>query len=181
MTFTIHPATSDDIADLAYIHVASKKLAEKHIVNQAYLDSFRQEDFEEKWRGFLATEDSQQDLIYKGDNAVGFISYGHLRTAPAGTSKIRPLYSAEIFAIYVHPDHIGQGYGKALLHHAVVRLKEQNHKSLCLWVLEKNKRARAFYEAFGGQRIGKHFVEMGPTKVKELCYGWRDISDMIFF
>ena len=173
---SIRPATKDDIADLARVHLASKLYAEKGIIDANFLAEKTQAEYEEKWIGFLAAEDSQQDILFEGDQAVGFISYGQLRTAPAGTSKIRPLYSAEIFAIYIHPDFMGQGHGKALLQYAVGKLKEQKHQSLCLWALDKNKPACGFYEKMGAQRVGKQFVEMGPSKVKEVCYAWRDIS-----
>jgi hypothetical protein len=28
----------------------------------------------------------------------------------------------------------------------------------------------------GGQRVGKKMIEIGPTKAKEMCYGWRYID-----
>ena len=179
MGFSIDPATPDDIPELARVHLASKLSAETYIIDQAYLNSFTQEAFEEKWQSFLAAEDSQQYIAFEGDKALGLISFGQLRTPPPGTSKIRPLYSSEIFAIYVHPDYIDKGIGKKLLQHAVLNLSDQKHQSLCLWVLEKNKRARGFYDKMGGQRIGKKMVEFGPTKAKELCYGWRDMSEIL--
>ncbi len=176
MTILIKPATKYNIPDLARIHLASKLAAETGIIDAAFLTAKTIEEYQEKWVGFLAAEDSQQDLLFSDDEAVGLISYGQLRTAPAGTSKIRPLYSAEIFAIYIHPDHFKKGYGQMLLKHAVTQLKAQKHQSLCLWALDKNKNACGFYEKMGAQRVGKQFVEMGPTKVKEVCYAWRDIS-----
>ena len=50
---------------------------------------------------------------------------------------------------------------------------------MCLWVLDKNKRGCSFYEAIGGKRVGKKMVEIGPNKLKEVCYGWRDINKII--
>jgi GNAT superfamily N-acetyltransferase len=173
---TIIPATTAHLADLAQIHLASKIYAESGIIDADFLAAKTQEEYENKWASFLATDDSRTDLLLADDTALGFISYGQLRTPPPGTSKIRPLYSSEIFAIYVHPDHMHQGQGVKLLKHAADELKTMKHHSLCLWALEKNKQACSFYEKMEGKRIGKHFVEMGPTKVKEVCYGWRDIS-----
>ncbi len=179
MSVHIRSATQADIPDLARIHLASKLAAEAGIVDADFLNAKTQEEYEAKWVKFYADEDSQKALIFKDDIAVGFISFGPLRTAPAGTSKIRPLYSSEIFAIYVHPDHFDQGFGKQLFQYAVTNLKEKKHKSLCLWALDKNKRACGFYDKMGGVRVGKQIVEMGPTKVKEACYGWRNIAEIL--
>jgi len=179
MSVTIRPATQDDIPDLARIHLASKLEAESGIVDAGFLNAKTVEQYEKKWIKFYADEDSSKALIFHDDEAVGFVSYGSLRTAPAGMSKIRPLYSSEIYAIYIKPSFFSQGLGQKLLQYAVAKLIEQKHKSLCLWALDKNKRACGFYEKMGGVRVGKQFVEMGPTKVKEACYGWRNISEIL--
>lgn len=173
---TIIPATTAHLSDLARIHLASKIYAEAGIIDADFLAAKTLEEYENKWEDFLQAEGSKTDLLVDGNTVIAFISYGPLRTPPPGTSKIRPLYSAEIFAIYVHPDYMRKGYGEKLLKHAVNQLQAMKHQSLCLWALDKNKQACSFYEKMGGKRVGKHFVEMGPTKVKEVCYGWREIS-----
>ena len=169
-------ATQAHVSDLARVHLASKLAAETGLVDPEYLTTFTQEGYEEKWREWVDGEDSYTFMAYEADMPVGFISFGKLRTPPPGTSKIRPLYSSEVYAVYVHPDCFQKGHGKALLQHAVETLRENNHKSLCLWAIDKNKRACDFYAAMKGERIGKQVVEMGRSRVKELCYGWRDIS-----
>jgi len=171
-------ANESHIPDLAHIHLASKLAAETNIVDPDYLASFSDEIYQEKWSRFLKAEDSYQYLIFDGDIAVGLISFGKLRTPPPGTSKIRPLYSSEIYAIYVHPDYFGKGYGKALMKHAADTLITQGHKTMCLWAIDKNKRACSFYNTLGGERVGKQMTEMGRYKVKEACYAWRALSNL---
>ncbi|MEM8833682.1 MAG: GNAT family N-acetyltransferase [Pseudomonadota bacterium] len=173
MPFSVRPATEADIPALASIHIASKRAAEKHIVPDDYLNSFTQEEYEEKWVDFYAN--GQQLIVDDEEKAVGFVSYGDLRTPPPGTSKIRPLYIAEIYAIYVVPEYFGQGAGHALFHATCQALVNNKKHSLCLWALEKNKRAREFYERQGAQRIGKQNIETGGVPAREICYGWRDI------
>lgn len=175
-SLTIRPATSDDIADLARIHLCSKQKAYSGSVDEAYLQSLTQQDFEAMWSNYLNADDASQCIACIDDMPVGFISFGRLRTPPPGTSRIRPLYAAEIFAIYLHPDYWQQGIGQKLMLHAVSLLGDQKLKSLCLWVIDGNKNAQKFYDALGGQRIGKRNIEVGPSKVKELCYGWRDTN-----
>ncbi len=175
----ISQATKDDIPDIAAIHVAGWQGAYGGLVDQTYLDNFTVDHRIEKWTEHFDNGESQALMAYIDDKAVGFVDYGSLKTAPPGTSKIRPLYSSEIYALYLKPDYLRQGIGTALTKEAVKNLKEQKHQSTCLWVLEGNKQARAFYEQLGGQRIGKKMIEIGPNKLKELCYGWRDISNIL--
>ncbi|MEM7618469.1 MAG: GNAT family N-acetyltransferase [Pseudomonadota bacterium] len=179
MTLNIKIATDQDINDLAYIHWQSKIVAEKNIVPDDFLDSLSHEEYIGKWQDWMKDESIR--LIAHNDEgtAVGFSSFGNLRTPPPGTSKIRPLYSSEIYAIYVLPEFFGQDIGTHLFKAAANHLLENKHKSLCLWALEKNKRACGFYTAMGGQRIGKMFAEMGGARVKEVCYGWRNLKECV--
>lgn len=176
MSLSIREATPEDISAIAAIHVAGWQGAYGGILDQEYIDSFSLEIRIERWTEIFAKNYSKTWIAFVDQKPAGFISYGPLRTAPPGTSKIRPLYTSEIYAIYLMPDYYRQGIGKALMQKATENLKAQKHHSTCLWVLDKNKRACSFYQALSGQRIGKLFVEFGPTKEKEVCYGWRDIE-----
>jgi len=183
MTYQIHIATTEDIRDLAFIHLESKKAAERDIVPDDFLDGLTHQEYIEKWEEWFVVftqELGAQTYIAKNEEgkAVGFCNFGNLRTPPPGTSKIRPLYSSEIYAIYVLPEFFGHNIGTALFKKTIEHLLENKHQSLCLWALEKNKRACGFYAAMQGQRIGKQFVEMGGRKVKEVCYGWRSIKGL---
>ncbi|HPD82782.1 MAG: GNAT family N-acetyltransferase [Alphaproteobacteria bacterium] len=179
MTFIIHKATEKDVPALASIHVAGWQGAYGGVIDQGYIDAQTVDSRTEEWREWLLDETTSHLLAFKEGKPVGFISYGALRTPPPGTSKIRPLYSSEIYGVYLLPENFRQGIGTSLLKEAVSDLIIQKHQSLCLWVLEKNMRGRGFYEKMGGQRVGKKMVEFGPTKAKELCYGWRNISEIL--
>ncbi len=168
-----------DIEVLAQIHIEGWRGAYGGIVNQEYLDSLSVADRADKWREWLKDTESTVDIAWVDEKPVGFIDYGRLRTPPRGQSAIRPLYTGEIMALYILPDYWRQGIGIALLKHAAEQLKTMKHFSLCLWVLDKNKRACDFYEKMGGQRVGKEFIEVGGTKVKEVCYGWRNTNKII--
>lgn len=179
MSLEIRTATEADIPDIAEIHVAGWQGAYGGIVDQDYLDSFTVPMRIEKWKEHFDNGESQAMIAYLDGIAVGFVDCGPLRTAPAGTSKIRPLYSSEIYALYLKPDYFRQGIGAALMNEAVQALKAQKHQSMCLWVLDKNKRGCSFYEKMGGQRVGKMMIEIGSTKAKEVCYAWRDIDGVV--
>lgn len=176
---TIRPATEDDIPAIARIHVPAKQKAYAGAVDADYLQSKTFEEYEGVWTRYMAAEDATQYLAFVDDQPAGVISFGRLRTPPPGTSRIRPLYAAEIFGIHVHPDHWKKGVGRVLMQQAVNDLKDQKLRSLCLWVIKGNDNAIGFYDHMNGQRIGKRDIEIGPSKVKEICYGWRDTSVIV--
>lgn len=175
----IRPATEEDIPAIARIHVPAKQKAYASAVDQDYLQNKTFEEYEGVWTHYMTAGDATQYLALIHNQPVGVISFGRLRTPPPGTSRIRPLYAAEIFGIHVHPDYWKQGVGKALLQKAVEDLKNQKLRSLCLWVIKGNENAIKFYDHMGGQRIGKRMIEIGPSRVKEICYGWRDTSVIV--
>lgn len=176
MTITIKKAEMKDAPIIADIHVKGWHGAYKGLISQDYLDTQTVEKRMSDWSEWLKDKNSDRFVAYLGNDPVGFVAIGPLRTAPPGTSKIRPIYSSEIYGLYLLPEAYRQGIGTELIKKAVESFKLKKHHSMCLWVLKDNKRACAFYEAMGGQRIGKKDVEFGPTKAKEVCYGWRDIS-----
>lgn len=172
----IRPATPADIPVIAALHVEGWKGAYGGIVDQAYLDSLSVEKRIADWTSWMAAGESEVFLAEQKGKAAGFVVTGRTKTPPPGSSPIRPSHSGEIYALYLHPDFWRQGIGTALIKHGARTLKEQKHGAICLWVLDANGRARAFYEKMGGQKIGNKMIEIGPSKLKEVCYGWRDTA-----
>jgi GNAT superfamily N-acetyltransferase len=174
--FHIRPCTPEDAADLAYIHVKGWRASYGGLVEQSFLDGLDQDKRAADWVKWLAEGTESLIAHDAAGKPAGFIAFNKLMTPPPGMSPVRPLYTSEILAIYILPDYWRQGLGKQLMKKAAERLKEKKHKSLCLWVLEKNARGNAFYKALGGQRCGKKDVTIGNQKLTDVCYGWRDTS-----
>ena len=172
-------ATSNDVNDLGHIHVEGWRASYGGLVEQSFLDELDPVKRAQQWREWLAS--GTEAYIARDDDGkpAGFIAFNKLMTAPPGMSPVRPLYTAEILAIYILPDYWRQGIGRQLLSLAAARLKEKKHRSLCLWVLEKNARGNAFYKALGGDRCGKKQVEIGSRTLTDVCYGWRDTSKLL--
>ena len=172
----IRPATATDAGDLAHVHIEGWRSSYGGLIDQAYLDGLDRKARERDWGEWLAG--GTEALIAHDDKGgpAGFVSFNKLMTPPPGMSPIRPLYTAEILAIYILPDYWRQGLGRTLMSQAVARLREKKHRSLCLWVLEKNSRAVGFYKALGGERCGRKSVEIGGKTLTDICFGWRDIS-----
>lgn len=177
MSFTLRIAGPDDVKDLAHLHVQGWRDAYGGLLDDDFIESHTEELRAKQWTKWF--EEGQTEVIIAYDDvgqAAGFISYGKLKTPPPGMSPIRPLYAAEIYAFYILSDYWRQGLGTELLTECAHNLAANKVKSLCLWVLEKNKRAVAFYKKTGGERCGKTDVAFGPTTAREVCFGWRDTS-----
>lgn len=180
MDFTIRPATKADIPVLSHIHVAGWKDSYDGIVDQEFLDNLTEEQRAADWKKWFS-DGTMQTLIAEDGSGkpCGFISFGKLRTPIPGGSPIRPLYSAEIYAIYILPGCQRLGLGRQMMRAAAIKLREMRHRSVSLWVLEKNEKAVAFYKKCGGQRCGKKDIEIGNTKVREIAFGWRDTGILV--
>ncbi len=172
----IRPATQDDIPAIATLHIEGWKAAYGGLVDQAYLESLSVEQRIRDWQNWMSAGESEVFLAEEEGRPAGFVVIGRTKTPPPGSSPIRPSHSGEIYALYLHPDFWRKGIGTALIKHAACELKARKHSSICLWVLDGNARAKAFYEKMGGQKIGNKMVEIGPSKLKEICYGWKDTA-----
>lgn len=84
-----------------------------------------------------------------GDVAVGFIS----------------LIGHEVGAIFVHPDHQGNGIGRALMDYAASLRNE-----LVLDVFKDNEIGRRFYDRYGFQFEYEHFHEPSGCRQIRLSY-----------
>jgi len=176
----IRVAEAADIPALAHIHVQGLRDAYGGIVDPNWLDNLTDDAQEQQWREWL--DPAQRPVLMAFDDqgaSMGFVNYGRLRTPPPGSSPIRPLYSGEIYALYVLPQYWRQGVGARLMREAALGLAAMKHKSLCLWVLEKNERAGGFYKKMGGERCGKKDIEIGSSTPREICFGWRNTTPLM--
>jgi GNAT superfamily N-acetyltransferase len=83
-----------------------------------------------------------QDLAHMGE----LIDRGWVTLAQAGrgTAGFIAREDGMIHALYLHPDHRGQGIGSALLNHA-----KHETRQLDLWTFQANSGAQRFYERHG--------------------------------
>ena len=113
------------------------------------------------WRAL--TQDSDKIIFIAEDtegSIVGFSALGPSRDPDANPD------TAEISAIYVHPEKWGKGIGRTLLSTSLREVQKRYFDQLTLWVLEANQRARSFYESFG-------FMQDGAIKDDEQ---WKDFA-----
>lgn len=176
---TIRSITVDDIASLAILHKASRRASEDGVIYPDDLDRESVEDFEKNWDTWLADEEIHALCLDDNGEIKGFVLYGRVKTRPSFDKGVVPRYGAEIYALYVDPNHFRKGIGKTLFKAACDDLIDRKLISMILWVLKKNKRACAFYDQYGGERIAKQRVDLGEKSwAEESCFGWRDLRKL---
>ncbi len=100
---------------------------------------------------------------------IGFSAFGPVR----GSSWE---HDAEIYALYVDTEWRGHGIGRALVRQTAQGLMAQHRRSLLLWALEDNSKARAFYDRIGGKVIDREAHCFGGVWLPEVAYEWRDMA-----
>ena len=76
----------------------------------------------------------------------------------------------ELYALYVHPAWWSTGTGRALMDHVLAKVSRAGFPNVMLWVLERNARARRFYERAGFRPDGACHVLDGLGGVIEIRY-----------
>lgn len=107
---------------------------------------------------------------------VGYASFGpetdvlnapwpHPLTADGEGGRV-----AELYALYVRPAWWSTGTGRALMDEVLARTAAAGYRSITLWVLRDNQRARRFYERAGFAPDGATNVLTGLGDVIEVRY-----------
>ena len=126
----VRPATLDDAAECARVHVASFEAAYGRTRDVVQTQAVWRSAFDIDCAPFVAEDEG---------TIVGVLSVGPSRDV-SGTG--------EVYVIYVHPDAWGSGAGQLLIERAHEVLAERFDEAV-LTVLAANPRARRFYERNG--------------------------------
>lgn len=164
--FSIRPATQDDAAQIAHVHVDSWRTTYAGIVPKEYLAALDESDRELGWRDWL-TRDILAYVAELDEKIVGFISGGPIRE-PMGD------YHGELYAIYLLELAQGQGIGQQLLQQLAVALLQKSFRNMMVWVLEQNP-AKHFYARTGASPLTSKNIEIGGATLVEVAYGWPDL------
>ena len=141
---SIRPVSRSDLEAIATLHVQSWQSAYRGILPDRVLDTLTPEDRVRDWARWLATPEAHTFAAMERRKLVGFA-----RVLPAPEAPDVPPRTGEISHLYVAPESQRMGVGQALLTHAIETLLRLELERAVLWVLEKNYRARAFYERAG--------------------------------
>jgi GNAT superfamily N-acetyltransferase len=170
----IRTAKMNDAAAIAKVHVDSWRTTYKGIVPDEFLASLSYEQREQLWRRVL-TDPSGPSVVSVAEDEYGKI-VGFASGGPECTGD--PIYTGELYAIYLLAQHQGKGIGRQLAITLVNRLRQEGMTALLLWVLAENH-SRKFYERLGGRPISEKTVIIGGVPLIEVAYCWRDIRMII--
>ena len=142
MPETFREATFEDAHLIATVRVRTWQAAYRGIFPQSQLDAMNIEAQTERTGNWLRSPDRRDsDWVLLNDGGV----VGWSATLLPSRDDDLPAETAEIPAIYVLPEYWGQGCGHRLMGHTLDQLRNLGAHSVALWVLEDNRRARAFY------------------------------------
>lgn len=101
----------------------------------------REAIWEQRLKG--ASSDETTLVAHRDGEVLGFASAGPTHDTPTEAGV------AELYELFVHPEATGTGVGGALLRGTVSILRDRGFRTVTLWVVEGNDRARRFYRREG--------------------------------
>lgn len=149
MTVPIREMTEADTDEVARLRVLGWRHAYRGIMPRPYLDALDPLPFAAGLRRGLAGPTARTGHLVaprpgepgEPGRIIGWACQGPYRPHEAGWGEVR--------ALYVHPEFIGTGVGRALLEAATARLSADGLPRVRLWVVRGNTRALRFYERAG--------------------------------
>ncbi len=169
----IREMTLDDCPHVAEIRVRGWQSAYQGLIPQSYLDGLSVAEDTARRRAFFERGDGDvvNLVAERQGELVGWACHGPYRDGEVRTGEI------ELYAIYVRPDRVGSGIGRALLTESVARCVAAGHERMLLWVLEENAPARRFYERSGfGPDGAEEPFEVDGVAIPEVRYA-RSLAD----
>ena len=163
----VRRATPDDAEAIESIRIATWRTAYRGIVQDAILEAMtvKSEQIDDWRRGIEKTAHpvSAWFVAEQDGDIVGFVC-----TGPANDEDIDKNAVAELYAIYVLPEHSGIGVGSALIGAARDHLTEAGFRSAVLWTLEGNARTLRFYDRHGWATDGskQRYDKLGADVVR---------------
>jgi GNAT superfamily N-acetyltransferase len=163
----IRPMTLADYDRVSEIRVLGWQFAYRGLMPQPYLDALSAKDDAERRRArFEQGDGSVVNLVAsRGEEIVGWAAFGPYRDGEVRAGDV------ELYAIYLDPQHLGTGAGRALMQEALRRCADLGHTRVLLWVVRGNARARRFYERAGFRADGaEEPYEVEGVSVPEIRY-----------
>lgn len=177
-TWSLRRAQRDDFGAIAKVQTDGWRDSFRGVMPDSVLDGPLLDEHRTLWRRMLSSrggfgDDGHPWLAVDGSaRVIGFSAYGPVR----GSSWA---HDAEIYALYVDTAWHGHGLGRALVQQTARALLEQHRRSLLLWALEDNHKARAFYEHIGGRVIDREAHNFGGVWLPEVAYEWPNMASLL--
>jgi GNAT superfamily N-acetyltransferase len=176
---SFRPARAGDESGIAAVHWAARRLAYRGLLPSENLDGRSIPVLTEEWIRILARQDGSETLVteYAG-TIVGFVTGGPVRELKHPAIGDLSGITAEVSLLYVLPEHMGKGLGRALFGRSAHRLADLGHTGLLIWGHRDNPFLR-FYERVGGIAAATSNWEVDGRLYPSTAYVWRDLPTLI--
>ncbi len=148
----IRLAKASEAEQLAALHVRCWRDAYEGLLPQRYLDGLQGLDRVQFWRQMLGAQQWPRSAawVVEHDGVRG----GFAVTGPTRDEDSNPIAIAELGSIYLIRQLWGLGMGTQLLRAVSSAWRAARYEEATLWVLDRNLRARSFYERNGWMSDG---------------------------
>ncbi|WFE19354.1 GNAT family N-acetyltransferase [Solwaraspora sp. WMMD937] len=159
----VRQETTQDAEAIAGVHVRAWQAGYAGLIPADVLDRLNVAAWAQRRRD-VGTADPEHPfrtlVATEGEQIVGFSTFGPYRI-DQDRDQLDPTYG-EIVSMYVDPVHWGTGVGRLLFTASIAGLTGQGWRTMRLWVLDGNQRARRFYQAAGLRPDGERSVYQVP-------------------
>ena len=165
---TYRPATPADADRIATLHARSWQETYRGIMPDDFLDSEVEDERLDEWRHRFEEQFSNRQIILAEDG-------GQLAGFACVVTDSDPIYGALLDNLHVAGAYKGRGIGRSLIRQAAEWVRQREPTSpFYLWVYEKNRPARVFYDSLGGINQEAVRGEYGVV----LRYVWPDTQNL---
>lgn len=161
----IRKARPGDANAIATVHDAAWRSAYRGLIPGVELEKMV-ERRGPRWWDAAIRRGSRLSVLLVGETIAGYVNYGGNRT------KSLP-YGAEIYEIYLDPEHQGLGFGQRLFSAARRDLAMARIEGLVVWALAENDGAIGFYKAMGGQPVASSTEQFGTKILDKIAFAWQ--------
>jgi ribosomal protein S18 acetylase RimI-like enzyme len=155
MAISVRRAVFDDAAAIAAVHAAARIVGYRDFVSEELLDSTFSADLAAIWEQRLGMDEPPVVLVaVRAEQLIGYC----MLSLPSNDEDSCGMV-AELTRMSVIPEAWASGVGSALMNETLDLLRRGGWKEVSLWVLERNRRARAFYTRFGFEVDGAETID----------------------
>lgn len=168
----IREAKLGDEVGIANVYVDTWRSTYQGLVDQEYLDKLNYDASIARWKKRIVEEPNS---IIVAEEEKGTI-VGYSFNGPNREND--PIYTGEIYAIYILEKFQRKGSGKLLVKESANRLRSLGMRSMVVWVLKGNQSYR-FYKSLGAHEVGRKSFDMDGHSYEVVSYGWSDTAELI--
>ena len=167
MSYLFRRAKLNDAKAIARLLIGSWKYAYKNIMPAEFLADLSINDWTNGWKSHLNKPENEVYVLLVGQEVIGVVEICAFKKEYNQYEIYRDYIEIPVF--YLLSNKIGMGYGRKMMAEILAVISDRDTMGVAIWVLEKNKPARSFYEFFGFGFTGKMKTFL-QGNLKELLY-----------